>query len=167
MNKRNTKKSNSGKTPMDAALSYLSYRPRTIREMEKYLDGCNYGEYEIQQVIERLMELNYLNDQDYAKEFIRSRLATKPISKRALREQLLRHELSSDIVEEALAVLDDEAELEHAFLVGKKFFLQFEQLPYETRVQRTMKRLLTRGYSYSCIRTVMEMLEEELECNQE
>ena len=41
-------------SPMDAALAYLSDRARTIREMEEKLDSLNYGEYEVNQVIERL-----------------------------------------------------------------------------------------------------------------
>ena len=78
-------KKEKGVSPMDAALGYLARRGRTVREMELYLDGQNYGEYEVYAAVERLKELGYLDDRRYAEEFVRSRLATKPVSRRKLR----------------------------------------------------------------------------------
>lgn len=60
------KKKKTGKSAMDSALDYLTSRPRTVREMENYLDGQNYGEYEVYAAVERLKELKYLDDVRYA-----------------------------------------------------------------------------------------------------
>lgn len=73
---------------MDAALTYLGFRARTVREVERYLDEKQYGEFEIMQVVDRLTELGLLNDAQYAADFVDSRLRTKPVSRRILREQL-------------------------------------------------------------------------------
>ena len=54
------KKKKTGKSAMDSALDYLTSRPRTVREMENYLDGQNYGEYEVYAAVERLKELKYV-----------------------------------------------------------------------------------------------------------
>ena len=169
MDKNNKKKqsANQNRTPMDAALSYLSYRARSVREMERHLDECNYGESEIQQVIDRLLELNYLDDQAFAENFIRSRLASKPVSRRHLKEQLLSHELPQTIIEEALKTIDDETEYRNALVVGKKFFSQFSELENDIRIQRTMRRLLTRGYSYSCAYSVINVLRTQTESAEE
>ena len=78
---------------MDAALRYLGYRARTVRELERYLDEQQFGEYEISQVIERLKELGLADDAKFAADFIESRLRTKPVSRRHLQEQLYAHEL--------------------------------------------------------------------------
>lgn len=58
------KKNRLASTPMDAALDYLSDRARTVREVEEKLDSLNYGEYEVNQVISRLIELKYLDDEN-------------------------------------------------------------------------------------------------------
>ena len=50
------------KSPMDAALSYLTTRMRTVREVEEKLDDLQYGEGDILTTVERLQELNLLND---------------------------------------------------------------------------------------------------------
>ena len=88
------KKKKTGKSAMDSALDYLTSRPRTVREMENYLDGQNYGEYEVYAAVERLKELKYLDDVRYAADFVSTRLATKPLSRRKLKEQLRTHYLS-------------------------------------------------------------------------
>ena len=44
--------------------------------MENYLDGQNYGEYEVYAAVERLKELKYLDDVRYAADFVSTRLAT-------------------------------------------------------------------------------------------
>ena len=60
---------------MDAAFQFLTTKARTVREMEEHLDSMNYGEYEVYQAVERLKELEYLNDEKYAADFVETRLA--------------------------------------------------------------------------------------------
>ena len=94
-----------GVSPMDTALKYLDIKPRTVREVELRLDEAEFGEQEICDVILRLKELNYLNDNDYAANFIRTRLACKPLSRRKLRDQLYTHKVPKDIIDEALCAV--------------------------------------------------------------
>lgn len=145
-------KKKKGVTPMDAALKYLTSRPRTVRETELYLDAQEFGEYEVYQTIERLKELGYLNDTAYAEEFIRTRLATKPLSRRKLWEQLYTHKLDKDVIDSALAAVTDEMEAHHAALTAEKFYRQFEALAPEERKQRVLRRLHGRGYEYEAVR---------------
>lgn len=158
---REQKAKKHGQTPMDAALKYLTHRARTVREVERHLDGCHFGEYEIQQVIDRLLELNYLNDGRYAEEFVRSRLATKPVSRRRLREQLLSHEVPADIAESAIAGVPEETEQANAAAVAKKFARRFGNPDAEETRERIMQRLFSRGYSCEDARRAVEMLDGE------
>ena len=119
------KKNRLASSPMDAALDYLSDRARTVREVEEKLDSLNYGEYEVNQVISRLIELKYLDDEKYAADFIATRLATKPISRKKLWTQLYAHKLSKDVINAALEAVTPETEQENALTVAKKFNAQF------------------------------------------
>ena len=103
------KAADTGRTPMDAALRYLGGRARTVREVERHLDASEYGEVEVYETVERLKELGLLNDLAFAAEFVRTRLATKPISRAHLREQLLAHETELEAIEQALLQVDEEA----------------------------------------------------------
>ncbi len=152
---------------MDAALDYLSVKARTVREVELKLDGLNFGEYEVYQTIERLKELNYLNDQKYALDFVDSRLRTKPVSRKKLKEQLYSHFLSKDVIAEAVDAVDDAAELGNAFAVAEKLQAQFSKLPFEEAKRRVVKRLAARGFAYESIKPCLECLYGDAEGTEE
>ena len=146
---------------MDAALRYLTNAPRTVREVERRLDDLEFGEVETAAVVERLEELGLLNDESYCREFVSSRLRTKPVSRRHLHEQLRNHEAQETAIEAALAQVDDETEFQNACLVAEKYARQFETLSPEERENRLTKRLLGRGFDYDHTRRAIESLKPE------
>ena len=150
------KSTETGRTPMDAALRHLGSRARTVREIERYLDACEYGEVEVYETVERLKELGLLNDIAFAEEFVRTRLATKPVSRAHLRQQLLAHEVEADAIERAIASLEGETEATNAALIAGKYIRQYERLAEEERNEMVMRRLLSRGYSYDDARTALQ-----------
>ena len=159
-NKKNyaEKKSAGGRSAYDEALDFLTPRARTVREMQEHLDEKNYSEAEIDAVIERLEGNGLLNDEKFACDFIESRLNTKPVSRRKLREQLEGHKVGGEALENALSAITDETELDNARSVAAKFFRQFEGLDDEERFRRVGLRLAGRGYSYDDIKTVLSEL---------
>lgn len=148
---------------MDAALRFLGSRARTIREIERHLDACEYGEVEVYETVERLKELGLVNDLSFAQEFVRTRLATKPISRAHLREQLLAHETQQDAIDQALAQIDDETQQRTAASVAEKYTRQYARLEKEDRDEMVLRRLLSRGYSYDEARAALRETEGETE----
>ena len=148
----------------DTALSYLTPKARTVREVELKLDEGCYSEGEIMQTIERLTDAGLLNDEKYARDFVESRLKTKPISRFRLTEQLRGHFVPEDIIEAALESVDDEAEVLNALAIARKFMRQFNGVEDETeRLRRVYARLQTRGFSHDTImRAIREAAEDEL-----
>lgn len=157
------KAADTGRTPMDAALRYLGSRSRTAREIERHLDACEYGEVEVYETVERLKELGLVNDLAFAQDFVRTRLATKPISRAHLREQLLSHEVEQDAIDQALLQVDDETQQRSAVSVAAKYARQYARLPEKEREEMVLRRLLSRGYSYDDARAAMREAGEESE----
>ncbi len=149
------KAADSGRTPMDAALRYLGSRARTIREVERHLDACEYGEVEMYETVERLKELNLLNDLSFAEEYVRTRLATKPISRAHLRQQLISHETNEEAIEQALSQVNDDLETQSAVAIAEKYARQYAKLPEEERDEMVLRRLLARGYAYDDARAAL------------
>jgi len=81
---------------MEKALSlayrYLSFRPRTVIEVEKYLQKKAlkylFTAGEITATLELLKDQGYLNDLEFIKSFVNSRNLLKPKSKRVLKMEL-------------------------------------------------------------------------------
>ena len=140
---------------MDAALRFLGARARTVREVERHLDNCEYGEVEVYETVERLKALGLLDDVAFANEFVRTRLATKPISRAHLRQQMIAHELEIDAIDRALSVLDGDAEAHSAAEVAQKYARQYARLTEEERNEMVIRRLLSRGYSYDDARAAL------------
>ncbi len=159
--KQKPKKESTSQTPMDTALKFLAARAHTVREVERHLDEHQFGEFEVQQVIDRLLELSYLDDAAYAREFMRTRLATKPISRNKLKEQLLQHEIPMDTISEALGAIDDAQEYENALLVATKHARQLSRYEPKERYERLMQRMIGRGFTYEDSRRAIEQAMQE------
>ena len=145
---------------MDAALSYLTGRMRTVREVEEKLDDLQYGEGDILATVERLKELGLLNDAEYAREFVRSRLATKPVSRQKLYLHLRTHRVPEELIQEALNEVPSETESSNALEVARKYWRQMGALEETVRRERVLRRLTSRGFtteaSLSAIRQAAE-----------
>ncbi len=57
----------------ETALRYLSYRPRTLREVYKRLKEDEYPAAVIKRVLLLMIKLRYINDKQYALDYIESR----------------------------------------------------------------------------------------------
>lgn len=149
-------------SPMDAALAYLTGRMRTVREVEERLDALQYGEGDIILTVERLKELNLLNDEAYAHEFVRSRLATKPVSRQKLHMDMRTHKVPEELIAAALNELPQETETDNAREVACKFWRQMSALEESTRRERVLRRLMSRGFSTEAsLAAIRQAAEEE------
>lgn len=143
-------------SPMEYAMKYLTVKDRSVSEMQTYLDGHHFGEADVDATIIRLKELGMLDDARYAQRFVETRLASKPISRRHLREQLKGHGICDADIEAALEAVGDDHEAEHAQEIAAKFARQFQSLEPEKRRERVLSRLISRGFSYETARKALE-----------
>lgn len=149
-----------GQSAYDAALDYLTPKDRTQREVEAHLDDCNYSEIEIINTIDALKANGLINDVRYAANFIESRLNTKPVSRQKLRQQLEGHFIGEDVINDVLMRVDDDTERVNAMAVAEKYYRQFSSLDSKERIRRVGLRLSSRGYSYDCIKIILDDLRE-------
>lgn len=87
---------------MMRAVHYLSYRPRTCREVERYLHKHGLSSH-ADSTVRRCMELGYLSDESYARAFVRERIRLKPKGKPRLISELLSRGIDRQIAETAVA----------------------------------------------------------------
>ncbi len=143
-------------SPMEYAMKYLTLKDRTVSEMQRYLDGKEFGEADVDATVTRLTELGLLNDARYAQRYVETRLASKPVSRRHLYELMKTHGLSEADIQAALESVESENEERNAIAVAEKFVRQFASLEPEKRRERVLSRLIARGYSYETARKALE-----------
>lgn len=101
---------------LDRAVLYLSYRPRTCREVSRDLAKHGLSEH-AGSAIERCRELGYLDDEKYARAFVRERLRLKPRGAFRLVSELLGRGVDRDLAERAVReVMREEGRTELSIL---------------------------------------------------
>lgn len=144
------------------AYRYLSFRPRTVVEVEKYLqkkaEKYVFTPGEIQAALELLKDQGYLNDLEFIKSFVNSRNSLKPKSRRALEMELKMLGVSQvDINTFFSENTTDESELAHKAL--QKKIKSLSLIPDERkRFIKATSFLQRRGFSYDVAKKIYNEL---------
>lgn len=133
------------------AFRLLAAKARSVAQLRERL--LEKAEPEIvEQALARLVELGYLNDQEFARSFANSRLSYKPLGRTRLRQDLQRKQLSKQVVEQALETAytehNEEALIERA--IEKRLRLKGAPASREES-KKLFDYLLRRGFSYDLV----------------
>lgn len=137
-----------------AALRYIDYSPRTIQQTRDKLHTLEYEEGVIEQTLEFLLSYGFLNDADYAKQFIRSRITSKKHGRHKISHDLMTRGISKDISWPILEGYQEE-EYEGALYLYKRRTKGRELTDYKDKA-KVIRYLQSRGYPYEMIRDVMQ-----------
>ncbi|TCP58916.1 regulatory protein [Tumebacillus sp. BK434] len=141
----------------EAAVHYLSFRHRSKKEMADYLSGKDlFDEAVVNMTLEWLVESGYLNDNDFARQWVENRMRSRPRGKAMLKWELKQKGIESDHIAEALdEVFDDELEVEGAIrLLEKKVGRKTLQFTFEEQ-RKLAQHLARRGFSSSVIKDAL------------
>lgn len=148
----------------DAAVTYLSYRPRSVKEIRDKLAKKEYSELVIESVIQRLEKYGYVDDRTFAKLWIQDRNRLKPRGKMALRFELRNKGIADAIINELLDEMVDEKD--GAYDAASKRIRRMQgktQREFKKKVGAFLQR---RGFSYESAnqaleRHIAEILEDD------
>jgi regulatory protein len=131
------------------ALDLISRRPRSEREIRDYAFRKQWDKDNTGRVIERLYKYGYLDDAKFAAAFVRSRAATRTLSKRKMILELRKKGIAGEIIDK---VLDETAEYDEAAalakLVAKKRGLYDDE-------RKLIEYLARQGFNYDTIKTAL------------
>jgi regulatory protein len=139
------------------ALWLLGRRAYSEKRLRDKLRFKKYDATDIEPVVKFCLDYKFLDDLEYAKSFIRTRLALRPRGARVLTLELRKRGIAQDNIEMALAdneALGDETELIRR-LVGQKK-KQYAGLGARVARQRLFGFLARRGFSLSKIKEVLD-----------
>ena len=128
-------------------LTQLSFAPRSRAHLTSVLARRNVPADISQAVLDRLTEVGLVDDVEYAAMWVRSRQRTKGLSRRALRDELLRNGIDREHVEEALAQIDDADEWATARALVERKAASVASLEFPAQVRRLVSMLARKGYS--------------------
>lgn len=144
-----------------AAVRYLSMKLRTEKEVRQKLHEEGYDNENIENVIEELKAIGYINNKLYAQKFVFDRSKLKPKSKKLLKLELQSRGISQEIADEVL----DDWKVDEAIVAGelvKKRFGKYD-LEDEAVLKKVYMFLNHRGYNRGLIEEVVNKLNEDRE----
>lgn len=134
------------------SLKYLSYRPRSIKEVYEHLVRKNFIEDTVSHVLKKLIDLKFLDDEEFAKAWIRSR-QIKGKSKFIIKNELRQKGLSDEIAEPFLKEARKDFEVARELFEKKKKTLG--KLPKEEFKKKIIPFLQRKGFSWEIIRKLL------------
>lgn len=131
------------------SLKYLSFRPRSVKEIQDYLKKKRFSNQIINRVVKKLTELKFLNDEEFAKMWIEERQRTRGKSKFALKLELLNKGLDEDMFEPLLKGAEDDFETAKTLFEKKKEkFANLSKFEFKKKMSGFLQR---KGFSFEVI----------------
>lgn len=153
------------------ALNYLSYRPRSVKEMADYLIGLKLDDFPngvprdvIDASLEKLKQHGYLDDKAFAQSYIRTKSTINLTGPQNIRFELERkgvhaHDIEDGLVEYPVSLQEENInQLAEKFIKSKHHRMSTNQL-----TQKLRQHLIRKGYDQDVFNPVIENLQVETE----
>jgi len=146
------------------AFQFLSYRDRSHWELAQYLKKKEYSHLVIQQTLDYLTELNYINDKRFALQWSQFKINKNKIGRSRLYLELLGKGIDNVIIEKTLnAIYEDNPEKELAEQCARKKWISLKGVEKEKKKQRLVQFMQRRGFSSDIIYQSLKILTESID----
>ena len=149
------------------ALYHLSFKQRTVKEVNDYLRKHDMEEETIVHVIDNLKKGNWLDDAKYTHSFIHSNLLSGDKGAYALKQKLMQKGIAASIIDDELHQHDF---TNLAETVAQKLLKKYQgKLPEKALHDKILQQLINKGFSYEEAKVAYQNLtiEEDDENQQE
>lgn len=150
---------------------YLSRSPKTEFQVFKYLKELKYKkrgswfkegvdidwEKLFNEIVNKLKEYKYIDDREFAKSFVSSRLRNKPRGKSVLVSELISKGVSKDIAQEVC----NENITDELDLIRKTFEKKYRNQTFDISNQKMIAYLFRKGFSWDLIEQFSQYEPEE------
>jgi len=143
---------------MDAAVYYLSYRPRSENEVRQRLRRRGFDSKTIEEVVTKLKERSLIDDIAFSEYWRNNRLSFSPRSARLINLELRQKGIAAETANEATGNINDENSVYEA---GLRKAHRLTALDYDDFRSRLYDYQVRRGFSYEKIKRVVDRLWQE------
>lgn len=144
------------------ALQYLAHKPRTEKEVREKLESEEVPQILIEDVVDRLHELSYLDDEDYAHNYARNRFANKGYGPRRIRRELVDRGIDRPLADRAVDQLfTEEDPMAAAMTHAEKYWPRVADEDDPRRRKQKLHGYLTRrGFTQDTVYDVIDAVED-------
>lgn len=138
----------------DKALNFLSATKKTEKQLSVYLSGKGYLPAVIEYVLEKLRGYDFVNDQEYANDYVG--FAAKRKGERLIAMELKAKGVSQEQIDLAMGNLDENAQADAAKVILEKY-MRHKPCDKET-LYKAFRYLLQKGFSVDVAKAAVAAL---------
>lgn len=151
----------SSRRAFNSALNSLDYRDHSEKEIRAKLLRKHDADY-VDEAVEKLIELDLVNDERYAENYARELFERKKFGKMRIKSELRAKGISADIANAAVEELFEEEEPDNVQrivdIIGKRYYNRMNDEVGRKKVFSALQRM---GYSFSDIREAMSEFSDD------
>jgi regulatory protein len=151
----------------NSAISYLARRIRSEKEIKDHLLKKEMEEPVIQEVIHKLSEQRYIDDQEYAFAYVRTQINTTDKGPGLIRMELKERGIDQRFLENALKQYPFELQVEKSSILGEKFFQKNLKDSKRVLKQKLETLLVRKGYSFEIINITLSTFDTDKQADNE
>lgn len=151
----------------NSAVQYLAKRKRTEAEVRSFLQEKETAESVIREVILKLYNYKFLDDEDYAASYVRTRMNTADKGPEVIKRELQQRGVDDLLIDKAMREYPFERQFETALQLCEKFALKNQRDSKRVLKQKMEQLLLRKGFPYDMITSVIAELDEEQDDTEE
>jgi regulatory protein len=142
----------------DHALKLLAIRKRSVRQLEHRLAGKAFDPAVIREVVSKLKQLRLLDDTDFAREYVSTKIGRGGAGRLKLRAALRKKGVPDTIVKEAVAEVDPADEFEAALTLAQHKALTLAGIDRLSRRKKIYDFLARKGYPFEVCREIIRKI---------
>jgi len=147
----------------NVAYKFLSYKPRSIKEVKNKLTYKKISKESVEKIIEHLKKYQFLNDESYAKMYLEQKTNSKGMGKSMVTFKMIDKGIDKEMITK---VIDENYPEEKQIEAGKKLIEKYLKKKQKIEDKNELKKkcyqyLFSRGFSYSVIEQILKINEDD------
>lgn len=126
--------------------AYCAYRERSHWEVGEKLRSYGLIEEVVNQLVSELIQENYLNEERFARSFVRGKFRQKKWGRQKIRQALYQHRLSDYVLRQAFSEIDEETYLKTLRELSAKKEASLNDRNTFVRRRKLAAYLIRKGY---------------------
>ncbi len=150
---------------LNKAIQFLAHRVRSEKEVRDYLKKQEISEAHISNVIQKLVEMNYLDDAEFAKLYIRTQMKTTTKGKGKIERELIEKGITRELITATLPFYTADLQFENASKEAAKIARRGKRTSRKILTQKIITDLMQKGYSVELAKEAAAHATAELDEN--
>ena len=142
-----------------ASLNFLSFRPRSEKEMRDYLTKKKCDDLTAQKIIESLLRTKFIDDEEFARRFVEQRTKFKPKANRVIKYELKQKGITQELIDQLFEDKEesDTSDFAKALDLAERKMPRYARIEDKRKVYEKLGRFLaSKGFDWDTVKQVID-----------